>query len=520
MRLWPRSLRGRLILTVTLTMIVTQLVLLIGASQVFGRFQRAERAEQMLRHISFLKAIVEMQNDIPQDVLLPDFGRRPRDAQFGNAKIAPQESNLAVTGDKNPAGATEPAPIRPPPFRPKRPNSAFMITNQPPPEQGDAELLAKMRESVPEVQQVTYEEKKEWLVAGPNPPYELAVWTKLGNVENGKGPARYLKTIVNKPVDTHRPFLRLPLYELLLRGGIGVLLALLITSWIVKPLARLAEAADDTLPSGDTKSGVPLIQTKKEPVEIEHTLAAFERMRRRISSMVVERTTMLTALAHDLRTPITRMMLRLELSSDARLREDAVRDLTKMQTMIARTLDFLRSAEQGQHISKVNLRSAINAAVASLGTDAAVRVIVRDIDAQQAAQIMANSWGIERMFANVIDNALKYGGHAMVEISVDDKHATISIGDNGNGVPAESLTRLKEPFYRVDTARNLDEGGSGLGLSIVDNLVRTYGGEWSIRNVVGDGNTGRGLMVEIRLPILKALRETPYQACRSEQKYS
>jgi hypothetical protein len=69
-------------------------------------------------------------------------------------------------------------------------------------------------------------------------------------------------------------------------------------------------------------------------------------------------------------------------------------------------------------------------------------------------------------------------------------------------------------------ARNLDEGGSGLGLSIVDNLVRTYGGEWSIRNVVGDGNTGRGLMVEIRLPILKALRETPYQACRSEQKYS
>jgi signal transduction histidine kinase len=500
MRLWPRSLRGRLILTVTLTMIVTQLVLLVGASQAFGRFRRAERVEQMARHVLFIKPIIEKQNEIPHDVLMPDFGRR-HDVRSSIAKIAPQESNSIAIGSEHSSTAVEPPPIGPAPFRPRRLNSAFMITNALPPEQGDAELLAKIRETIPEVQQVIYEEKSTWLIVGPNPPYELAVWTKLGNIENSSGAARYLKTMVDKPADAHRPFIIFPVYELLLRGGIGVLLALLITSWIVKPLARLAEAADDTLPSGDTKSGVPLIQTKQEPAEIAHTLAAFERMRRRISSMVVERTTMLTALAHDLRTPITRMMLRLELSSDARLREDAVRDLTKMQTMIARTLDFLRSAEQGQHISKVNLRSAINAAVASLGADAAARVTVRDIDAQQAAHIMANSWGIERMFANVIDNALKYGEHAIVQISVDDRYATISITDNGDGVPAGSLARLKEPFYRVDTARNLDEGGSGLGLSIVDNLVRTYGGEWSIQNAVGDGNIERGLIVEIHLPL-------------------
>lgn len=508
MKLWPRSLRGRLILTVTLTMVVTQLVLLIGASQAFSRFQRTERVDQMAHHVLFIKSIVEKQSEIPLDVLMPDSARRPYDPRLSIAKTGSQESNPAAMGSERSSSAVAPppmesSPIGPPPFRLRRPNSAFMITNKAPPLQGDAELLAKMRETVPDAQQVIYEEKGRWLIVGPNSPYELAVWTKLGDIENAEGAVRYLKTVVEKPVDAHRPFIIFPVYELLLRGGIGVLLALLITGWIVKPLARLAEAADDTLPSGDTKSGVPLVQTKKEPVEIAHTLAAFERMRRRISSMVTERTTMLTALAHDLRTPITRLMLRLELSSDARLREDAARDLTKMQTLIARTLDFLRSAEQGQHITKVNLRSAIDAAVASLGADAASRVAVRDMDAQHATQIMANSWGIERMFANVIDNALKYGEHAIVEISTDDQYATILITDNGNGVPAESLARLKEPFYRVDTARNLDEGGSGLGLSIVDNLVRTYGGEWSIRNAVGDGNIERGLIVEIRLPTLK-----------------
>jgi signal transduction histidine kinase len=467
MRLWPRSLRVRLILTVTLTMLITQSFIIIDAKNAFISFQRAERAEQMAHQISFIKPIIERQSNIPKEMLIPDF---------------PEPSSNVL-----------------------RPSVRFMITSTAPPAAGDAALLAKMREIVPDLQQVVYEEKSELVIASPFPPYTLTAWTKLvvGQVDT----AIYLKTITVQTLQEQMPLPMFPLYDLLARGGIGVLLALLITSWIAKPLARLAEAADDTLPNGDVKRGVPPIQTDKQPTEIAHTLAAFERMRARISTMLVERTTMLTALAHDLRTPITRLMLRLELSSDTRLRADAVRDLTKMQAMIARTLDFLRSAEQGQHISKVNLHSAIKAAVASLGTDAAARISVRDMDAQYAVQVMANSWGIERMFANVIDNALKYGEHAILKISYDGRHATISITDNGNGVPVESLARLKEPFYRVDSSRNLDEGGAGLGLSIVDNLVRTYGGEWSIRNVALTGNTDNenipsGLIVEIRLPIL------------------
>jgi signal transduction histidine kinase len=75
---------------------------------------------------------------------------------------------------------------------------------------------------------------------------------------------------------------------------------------------------------------------------------------------------------------------------------------------------------------------------------------------------------------------------------------TIAISDHGEGVPVESLARLKEPFYRVDAARNLDNGGAGLGMSIVDNLVRTYGGEWTVRNAPAPAT---GLIVEIKLPL-------------------
>ncbi len=506
MRLWPRSLRGRLILTVTLTMVITQSVMLVGASRAFNSLQRVERAGQMARQITFIKPIIERQSNLPQEMLIPEFMELPPIAQSGehldaaNTLAAPGADSRTIT--TNPANNSHAPPpdVFQPPFR-------FMVTKTAPPTSSDADLLVKMREIAPDLEQVVYEETGGALAGGPNRPYELTAWSKLATRESGV--TIYLKTIAIQSSHRRLPIVVFPISELLLRGGIGLLLALLITSWIAKPLARLAEAADDTLPNGDVRRGVAPIQTDKQPTEIAHTLAAFERMRGRISTMVVERTTMLTALAHDLRTPITRLMLRLELSSDARLREDAVRDLTKMQTMIARTLDFLRSAEQGQHISKTDLHTAIDAAVTSLGTDAAARVIVRDIDTQHAAPIMANSWGIERMLANVIDNALKYGEHAIVEISSDDSHATISITDNGKGVPTESLARLKEPFYRVDSSRNLDDGGAGLGLSIVDNLVRTYGGEWTIKNVIHEDNANKenipsGLIVEIRLPIIKA----------------
>ena len=489
MKLWPRSLRVRLILTVTLTMVVTQLVMVIGASQKFSGLQRTERATQMARQIAFIKPIIEKQGSVPQDVVMPRFFRKSELSGVPADMQRPLEPSSGF-----------------PSARPHRTQVAMTITTDAPPSGGDPELLAKMHETVSDVVQVTYHEKSDPFSVGPHRAYRIEAWTKLDN-------KRFLKTVFDEPADQRRSFGISPYYDLLLRGGIGLLLALLITSWIAKPLARLAEAADDTMPGGEVKSAIsgPLIARNanarpifihEEPAEIAHALAAFERLRTRIGAMVGERTTMLTALAHDLRTPITRLMLRLEMTSDTKLRDGALRDLAKMQTLIARTLDFLRSAEQGQRVTKVDVLSAIRAAVASLGADMTQHVTIEG----EATLVIANDWGVERLFANLIDNAVKYGEHALVAISRDDQYGIVTISDHGQGVPTESLARLIEPFYRVDTSRNLDEGGAGLGMSIVDNLVRSYGGAILIRNASSSGskkneNGETGLVVEIRLPL-------------------
>ncbi len=181
-----------------------------------------------------------------------------------------------------------------------------------PPVIGDADLVLKMREIAPDIVQMMYQEKSHWTTGGPNQRYGIEAWTRLGGPEvvsgrTSDGAVRYLKTVVDQPEDEHRPLGIFPLYELLLRGAIGALLALLITGWIAKPLARLTAAADDTLLTNaahprDPKVGGRPVQVHQAPAEIAHALSALERLRGRIGSMVIVRTTMLTALAHDLRS--------------------------------------------------------------------------------------------------------------------------------------------------------------------------------------------------------------------------
>jgi signal transduction histidine kinase len=218
---------------------------------------------------------------------------------------------------------------------------------------------------------------------------------------------------------------------------------------------------------------------------------------------------MLTALAHDLRTPLTRLMLRLELSTDDKLRADGVRDLAKMQTLISRTLDFIRSADFGKHESnhdgnndaatkRADVSTALTSVIAALPHEDAARIEVHG-EVGAVCVVNMSAWSLERVLSNLIENALKYSpsdSAVVVSMSDDGVMARLSIRDHGAGVPEEALARLLEPFYRVDTARNMDEGGAGLGLSIVDNIVRAAKGEIDIRN-----HEEGGLVVTIDLPV-------------------
>jgi signal transduction histidine kinase len=487
MKLWPSSLRGRLILTVLITLILTQALFFLTVSQTLMHVQRNERAQQMARQIGFMRPAIERQPDLPLDaVLMPTAFR---------ARGAPSGTDLEAPPTIAPTIVRSPLPL--PPHR-----IAVSVTATPPPDTGDTPLLTLMRESVPDVAQVSYREADGFgvWVQGPMRAYTLESWTPL---ENG----RFLRIISEQTPELRAPLQALPLFDLAIRGLIGILLALIITTWIVKPLARLTRAADDTMPArGPLSMGKP-IEVAREPIEIARALHAFERMRVRIGAMVAERTTMLTALAHDLRTPLTRLMLRLEMSSDATLRDEATRDCAKMHDLISRTLDYLKSAEQGKDNEIVDINTCVARAVASLGDDAGERVRVRAHDRVHAH---GSLWGMERLFANVIENGVKYGTRCDVDVSRSATHALIDIVDYGAGVPAEALKRLTEPFYRVDQARNLDHGGSGLGLSIAENLVRTYRGELVVENAststhratrAQEGSAPSGLLVRISLPL-------------------
>jgi signal transduction histidine kinase len=476
MKLWPQTLRGRLILTVLFTLVLTQLGFLATVAQALSHAQRSERLQQMARQISFIRPVLERQPSVPLDTVLVPTAFAPRATIADAAPTA-----LAL---KPPNNSSLPLP----PVR-----ISVMVTTQLPPLDGDDDLLATMRETIPDIAQVRYTETNGSFITKmtPHRPYTLESWTPLDQ-------NRFLKITADQLVELRAPLTALPLFDLVVRGGIGIALALLITTWLVKPLTRLTQAADGTMPTrGNVNMGTP-IEIRKEPVEIARALDAFERMRGRIGAMVAERTTMLTALAHDLRTPLTRLMLRVEMSSDAALRDEATRDCTKMHDLITRTLDFLKSAEQGNNVESVNVEVAIRRAVSSLGGDASQYV---HIAPAKPALVRANAWGVERLFANVIDNAIKYGKRADVTITRGETHAEITVADYGSGVPAETLSKLAAPFYRIDSARNLDNGGAGLGLSIAENLARAYQGEISFANAAAKNAGPSGLTVLVRLPL-------------------
>ncbi|MBI3715700.1 MAG: HAMP domain-containing protein [Betaproteobacteria bacterium] len=483
-----RSLRGRLILAVTLTMVATQLIVIFGAVRDLHQLEQAQRGPMAAQHMA---SALARSGKVPEEVRarLP----APRGMREPPLPHAPFPG-AAEKGDRPPFDGPprEKAPRGAPPPGDKDPGG---FSRGPEPWQTTISLEAAplipaadessrawedgFREALPGLERVIYREDPGFASVGRGRPFTFKAWMRLPD-------GQYLVAELHDPGKPLSGFDKNPYSDLLMRGLIGLALALLIIHWVVKPLSGLAAAADAIAGDGNAARPVPV----QGPVEIAATLAAFERMRLRIHGMVQQRTTMLTALAHDLRTPITRLMLRLELSSDEHLKAKAVRDCEKMQALITSTLDFIRSLDTAGVGDAISVKSAVHAAISGLGAGAAERVEVYGED----VQVRGSRWNLERALANLIDNAVKYGGSAQVNIAESDGHALVAVRDHGPGVPEHLLGRLREPFFRVDEARGVDSGGAGLGLSIVDNLVGAIGGSMRIEN-----HPGGGLLVELRL---------------------
>ncbi len=265
-----------------------------------------------------------------------------------------------------------------------------------------------------------------------------------------------------------------------------ILISVILVRGFTAPLRRMAVAADQI---GRDVGGPPLAETG--PREVRDAARAFNEMQSRIRRLIEDRTQTLAAISHDLKTPITRLRLRAEFVDLDDERAKMIRDLDEMETMIGQALSFLRGDGQDEDLKLVDLSAMLDAIATDLAE--AGRPIYLSVPDQ--AIVRCKPLALKRALVNLIDNALKYGDAARVRLSEDATGCTVTIEDNGPGIPAEDREVVFSPFFRRETSRSRETGGAGLGLTIARTVLRALGGEVTLK----EGASG-GLKVEVTVP--------------------
>jgi len=272
--------------------------------------------------------------------------------------------------------------------------------------------------------------------------------------------------------ETAQTPVRFALTLLVLLGSV-VALSLVAVRWVTGPLSQLATAAERL---GQDIDRPPLPETG--PAESRRAARAFNTMQQRLQRFLSDRTRMLTAMSHDLKTPITRMRLRTDLLDDDVLRAKFAKDLGEMESMVAQTLDFMRDATAAEPVQRVNVMALLE----SLQRDYQDTGSEVTIEGRVTQPFSGRPLALRRCLTNLLDNAVRYGKRAMLRAEEAPARLTIRVLDEGPGIPDAELERAFEPFYRGESSRNRATGGTGLGLGIARNIARAHGGDLELRN--------------------------------------
>lgn len=253
---------------------------------------------------------------------------------------------------------------------------------------------------------------------------------------------------------------------------------------IVAPLRSFADAAEQL---GRDPSAPSLVQGG--PAEIGRAASAFNLMQGRLKRYVDDRTAMIGAISHDLRTPLTRMRFRLE-AAPAGLKPGLETDIDQMEAMIASVLAFMRDQAEGGSRRRLDLRALLHTAVDNAVAGGA------DITLEPGdpVEIDADSVALSRVFANLLDNAVKYGGRAVVRVVREGGEVVAAVRDFGPGLPDSELEQVFKPFYRTPDAAASLAPGMGLGLANSRSIVLAHGGAIRL-------SSQEGLTAEVRLPV-------------------
>lgn len=272
--------------------------------------------------------------------------------------------------------------------------------------------------------------------------------------------------------------------------GVSVVIVVLVAVWaarrVTRPVTQLAEAADRF---GADVRAAPLPETGSR--EIRLAARAFNRMQERLRRLVDDRTFMLAAISHDLRTVLTRLRLRAEFIEDEAQRTRAVGDIDEMHAMLETSLAFARDELAEEARRDVDLSALLQSLCDGL-VDAGEKA---SFEGPAGLVCHCQQVAMRRALSNLLGNAVKYGKEVEVIAGRDGAKINIDILDRGPGIPESLYEQVFMPFYRVETSRNRETGGTGLGMTVARNVFRRHGGDITLQ-----ARSGGGLHVRATIP--------------------
>lgn len=265
--------------------------------------------------------------------------------------------------------------------------------------------------------------------------------------------------------------------------------------WLAEPVRRLADAAQAL---GNDLHSPPLAESGT--TECRQAIRVFNQMRSRIQTHMQQRDQFVAAVSHDLRTPLTRLALRVQSLPDEADRQQFGRDIQAMDDMIRTTLDYLRGAADPEPRAPVELVSLLQS-VAEDHQDSGddVRWLATPGGPAQAL-VWGQAQALRRALENLVGNAVRYGLRARLTLESDAEHWGLWVEDDGPGIAPELLTQVVQPFFRIEGSRNRRSGGVGLGLASAQEIAQRHTGQLLLRN-----HPGGGLKAGLMLPKLKQL---------------
>jgi signal transduction histidine kinase len=278
--------------------------------------------------------------------------------------------------------------------------------------------------------------------------------------------------------------------QFLLSMGIMATIILAVSVWAVRrvtaPLASLSAAAERL---GNDLKALPMSETGT--IEMRQASRAFNAMQARLRGSIENRTRMLAAISHDMRTPLTLLRLRAETVENPEERGKMLATIAEMDAMVGATLQFARDDAATEARRRTDVSALVQTVVDEM-VDAGLPVTM---DPAEPVVHEVRPDALKRAIRNLLDNAVKYGKTAQLAIRATAKAIEVTIDDEGPGIPEQELSRVFDPFYRVEQSRGPETGGVGLGLAIAQSIVQGHGGELTLGN-----RPVAGLRASITLP--------------------